>query len=217
MIEENLENQAESEIRKMMAQQVQQYLNSKINFDLPAGVTARHSARIMQRQYYDQLSMGMPQEQIEQNLETLRTTSSQQASTELKMMFIMERVAEKLEIKVSDAEINGWIARSASRSGRRPEKVRDELHKQGRLDHLAGQIQMEKAIDRILEMAEVVDAPIEKETKPQEKPAPKKKSTKKDLDAESEIKKKKPAAKPAAKSAQKSPQKTVKKSEKKDR
>ena len=194
-----------------MGQQVQQYLNSKINFDLPAGVAARHSARIMQRHYYEQLSMGMPQEQIEQNVEALRTTSSQQASTELKMMFIMERVAEKLEIDVTEAEVNGWIANTAARSGRRPEKVRDELHKQGKLDNLASQIQSEKAIDRILEMAEVVDAPVEKETKPQEKPAPKKKAPPKTPDADSETKKNKPAAK----TDQKSPQKTVKKSAKK--
>jgi FKBP-type peptidyl-prolyl cis-trans isomerase (trigger factor) len=103
--------------------------------------------------------MGIPQESISENIEKLRASTGEQAIKELKRNIIMEDVVSKLEITVSDPEVNGWIYQIASQYDRRPEKVRDELQANGRLDELKSQIGMEKAIDKILEMAEVVDGP----------------------------------------------------------
>ena len=119
--------------------------------------------------------MGIPHEKIDENIEKLRASAVDESAAELKMSFIIEAVAEKLEVTVSDAEVNGWIAQIAMRQRRRPEKIRDELRKDGRLADLESQIRQEKAIDKILEMAEVVDAPLEKE--PVKKTATKKKKT----------------------------------------
>ena len=98
-------------------------------------------------------------------MEKLRASSSTQAARELKMSFIMERVADKLEIKVGEAKLNGHIAQMAAQQRRRPERLRDELQREGRLELLESEIREEEAVDRILEMAEVVDAPVEKEKK----------------------------------------------------
>jgi len=51
----------------------------------------------------------------------------------------------------------------AAQQRRRPERLRDELDRQGRSGMLKHQIREEKAIDRILEMADVVDAPAVEE------------------------------------------------------
>lgn len=160
-IEENLESEADREIRNMMSRQVTDYLNEKITFDLPEGVAARHAARVLQRQYYDLMRRGVPAEQISENIETLRAQSSEESARQLKMSFIMDKVAEKLEITVGDAEINGFIAQMAAMYQRRPEKLRDEMQREGRLDEMHNMIRDEKALDKILEMAEVVDAPAE--------------------------------------------------------
>ena len=181
-IEDGLESQTEREVRDLMRQQVFAYLNDEIDFELPAGVAARHASGVLQRRYYDLLNKGIPQDQITENLDRLRAASSEQASQELKMNFILEQVAEKLEITASEAEVNGFIAQVAARYDRRPERVRDDLHKEGRLESLTRQIRDEKAIDRILEMAEVVDAPVvppEDAAKSKKAPAKAKKASKK--------------------------------------
>jgi len=170
-IEEQLEDQIDRESRQMMVQQVNQYLQDNIDFELPAGVAARHANRYLARRYYDLLNQGVPQEQIQENMEQFRAASSEQAGRELKMSFIMERVADSLDINVTEGEINGFIAQAAIRMGRRPEKLRDEIQRENRLEAIQEDIRAEKAVDRILEMAEVVDAPAvedseDTETKP---------------------------------------------------
>ncbi len=161
MIEENLENQADQQARQDMMNQVQKYLEENIRFELPAGVAARNTDRMLARQYYELLRQGIPNEKLEENIEALRASSREQATKELKMSFILEKVADEFDIQVSDMEVNGIIAHFAAQQGRRPERVRDELVQEGRLESLKTQIREEKALDNILEMADVVDAPEE--------------------------------------------------------
>jgi len=163
VIQESLEGQVDREMRTHSVRQIYKYLEENVEFELPAGVAARYSDRMLSRRYYELLQQGVPQEQLVENMERLRASSSEQSAQELKMSFIMERVADKLEIEVSEMEINGYIANMAAQQGRRPERLRDELDRQGRSAMLKHQIREEKAIDRILEMADVVDAPAVKE------------------------------------------------------
>jgi len=190
-IEENLEDQADQETRRMMSQQVHKYLEDNTKFELPAGVMERHTGSLLARRYHELLGRGVPQEEIERNLEKLRASTSEQASLDLKMGFIMAQVAEKLEIEVSEGEVNAAIAQMAAMYRRRPEKLRDELSHGGRLDALRERIRDEKAIGRILEMAKVIDAPA----------------------AEVKEKKKAPARKKATETAAEKPEKPVEKSE----
>lgn len=168
-IESSLENQTEREVRNSMKQQVNEYLNKNIAFDLPAGVATRHANQVLIRRYYELLNQGVPSEMIEENIEKLRSASSEQAAQSLKMDFIMDAVADKLEIEVSEGEINAAIAQMAAMNRRRPESLKNEMQKEGRLDEIRNYIRDEKAMDRILEMAQVVDAPAEEEKKPKKK------------------------------------------------
>ena len=188
---EDMERQADNEVRQEMSRQVIEHLESKVDFELPKKVAARHEARALERRFYELMNMGIPQEQITENLEKLRASSSEQAAKELKMNFIMASVAEKLELSVSDAEINGWIAQIAMQYGRRPEKLKDQLRSEGRLGEMQSQILHQKAIDKILEMAEVVDTPLTT-----------------DKSADGGEKKKKPAKKATKKPAQKAEDKS---------
>ena len=82
-------------------------------------------------------------------------SSEQDAQNELKRLFIMDAVAEKLDVEVDENEVNGRIAMMAVQSGRRPEKMRDEMIRDGQIDQLFIQIREEKAIEKLLESATV--------------------------------------------------------------
>lgn len=159
-LEEDLENKLDRQQRDMMRQQVYEYLDKSVKFELPKGIAARYADRVLQRRYYELLNQGVSEEMLQENIEQLKASTSEQAAQELKTSFIMESVADKLDIVISQGEINGFIARVAAAYGRRPEKVREEMQRQGRLDTLGDQLRDEKAIDRLLEMAKVVDAPV---------------------------------------------------------
>jgi trigger factor len=156
-VEEYLEQQSDREIKRLMEAQVREHLARHISFELPAGLAARYAGRVLARQYYELLERGVPQERINENLERLRTASNESAARELKMSFIMEALAKQLGVTVAEEEVNSYIAQLAGRYRRRPERMREEWQREGRLDEMKERIRDQRALDQILEMAEVVD------------------------------------------------------------
>jgi trigger factor len=164
-IRKNLEGHSEQEARAAMTDQIYHYLQEKINIELPADVVAGQSANIMQRQYANLMMRGIPKEEADLQMEQLRASSEEQAIDQLKQYFIMEKVAEKFGIDVSNEEINGHIAQAAAQRGRRPEKMRDEMIRDGSLTHFTMQVKEQKLIDKIIEKAKVTEMAPEKSTK----------------------------------------------------
>jgi FKBP-type peptidyl-prolyl cis-trans isomerase (trigger factor) len=66
-----------------------------------------------------------------------------------------------MNVEVDEAELNGRIAMLAAQRGRRPEKMKQEMAKDGTLANMYVQMREQKAIDRLLEQAQVeeVDMP----------------------------------------------------------
>src|SRR5690606_1675261 len=90
--------------------------------------------------------------------------------------FIIDAAARQLEVEVSDNEVNGRIAMMAIQQGRRPEKLRQEMQRNGELESLYLQVREQKTLDKILEKAKVVevDAPAAEAAPASEAPAKKK-------------------------------------------
>ncbi|MGH2272764.1 trigger factor [Anaerohalosphaeraceae bacterium U12dextr] len=174
---QQLTEQAERQARSAMSDQVREYLQENIKFDLPADVVADQSLAILQRQYANMLIRGMKKEDIDQQMDQLRASSEEQAKEQLKLFFIMDKIAQKFEISVSDEEINGHIAQIAAYRGRRPEKMREEMYRDGSLANFTLQVREEKCIEKILEKAKITDVAPEKATKVKKKTTRSKKKT----------------------------------------
>jgi len=172
-IRDNLQAQLESQIRSDMSEQVYQHLLGNTNFDLPVDIVARQAGTILQRQYINLLSRGLSREQVDEQMEQLRAGSEEQARQQLKTFFIMDKVAEKLEIEVSEEEINGDIARVAIQRGQRPEKLKEQMERDGSLAQFRLDVRQSKCISKLLESANITEAA------PEEKSGKSKKAKKK--------------------------------------
>jgi len=216
------ERDLERQQRDVMRQEVRQYLLGKVDFDLPEDVVADQSRSILQRQYTRLLLQGLKAEEVQKQMEQLKTASQQQAEESLRSYFIMDAVAKKFDIKATDEEINGYIAQAAMYRQVRPEKLREQMARDGSLVEAALEIREIKCIDKILESAKITEVAPEKlaakhakaEAKPAKKEAPKKEPEKK---AEKPEKKEKKAEKAEPKKVAKTEKKTpqAKKSDKK--
>ena len=191
-LREQISRQAEQQARAAMSEQVYSYLKDNTKLELPETVVAEQSLSLLQRQYSNMLMQGMPKEKIDEQMDQLRASSEEQAAEQLKLYFVMDKIADKFEVEVSEEEINGHIAYIAAMRGRRPEKMREELARDGSLTQFALQVREEKCIEKILEKANVTEVDGEKTAA--KKKTTKKTTAKKD-DAEDD---KKPAAKKTA-------------------
>jgi trigger factor len=187
-----LESRASHAQREAMRAQVSEYLLEQTDLELPENLTGRQTERLLHRRKLEWSSMGLPDDEVAQRVAEARSGSEDEARRQLKMFFILNQAAKKLEVEVTDAEINGVIAQLATEQGRRPQKMRQDMQRSGELEHMGLLVRERKTLDRILESADVTE--IEAGEKPKKASTTKKKRSTK----------KKPAAKSTTKPAAKS-------------
>lgn len=179
-IRDNLQARIESQVRSDMSDQIYQHLLDNTDFELPMDIVARQAGNILQRQYMSLLSRGLSRQQIEEQMEQLRAGSEEQAKQQLKTFFIMDKVADKLDIDVSEEEINGHIAQVAMQRGQRPEKLKEQMERDGSLAQFRLDVRQSKCISKLLESANVT----EQETEEKSQKGKKKKKKKSEAEPE---------------------------------
>ena len=100
----------------------------------------------------------------------------------------MDKVADKLEIDVSEEEINGHIAQIAIQQGQRPERMREQMERDGSLAQFSLEVRQNKCISKLLETAKITEKKPEKKAKKARKTD--KKSSKKTAEKAAGAKKK---------------------------
>lgn len=155
-LREQMVERIEYDIKQAMRRQVIDDLLSRIDIQLPNRLSERQRQRVVSRRAVDLMLRGVPQEQISQNLEHLSTGAAEEAARELKVFFILQKIAEEQNVDVTEGEINGRIAMIALQQGRRPEKLKQEMARdRNMLAQLYVQMREEKAIDAILAKAQI--------------------------------------------------------------
>ncbi|MBN2271044.1 MAG: trigger factor [Sedimentisphaerales bacterium] len=163
--QDGLQSHLERQSRAEMTEQIYKYLLDNTSFDLPLDVVAEQAGTVLQRQYVNLLSRGLTREQIEEQMEQLRAGSEEQAKEQLKTFFLMDKVADKLEIEVTPEEINGRIAQLALSQGQRPERMREEMARNGTLTQFELEVRQSKCIAKMLESAKITEVEPEKKAR----------------------------------------------------
>ena len=152
-----LQGKLEQQVRTDMAGQIYKYMLDNTKFDLPLSVVADQAMTLLQRQYTNLLKQGLGKEQLDEHMEQMRAGSEEQAKEQLKTFFIMDKVAEKLGIEVTDEEVNGHVAQIAIQRGQRPERLREDMLRDGTLAQFKLEVREEKCIAKLLETAKITE------------------------------------------------------------
>jgi trigger factor len=156
-----LEHQRDAEQAAAMREQVSQHLLESVEVELPARLTAAQAARNLEGHRLDLLYRGVPAEEIEQRLAAIRADTEQQTQNRLKLFFIMRRLADAFDVQATEQEVNGRITEIALQHGQRPDQLRAELQRTGRLGEIARMVREHKTADRIVEKAKIKEIAAE--------------------------------------------------------
>jgi trigger factor len=213
MIRQRDEANVERQQKEVMRQLVRKFLLDKVEFDLPADIVGDQSKQLLQRQYTRLLMQGAKTEDIQQQMEQLKASSDEQAKEQLKSFFVMDAIAKKFDIQTTEEEVNGYIAQAAVYRQVRPERLREQMSRDGSLAQVALEIREIKCIDKILESAKITEVepkkiaekPKKAEPKPPKKAVAKKEPEKAEKKAEKAEPKKpaRPVRKPPTKKSDK--------------
>jgi trigger factor len=149
------------DVAQAQREQISKYLLDNTTLELPTKLSAKQVDRVVQRRAIDLLTRGVPQQQVEAQLDQLRYGAAEEAAKELKLFFILQKIANDLNTDVDEAELNGRIGLLAAQRGERPEKVKQEMAKEGSLASLYIQMREQKALDEVLKSAAVEEVDVQ--------------------------------------------------------
>jgi trigger factor len=147
-------------VQQSMREQVSSFLLENVKIDLPAKLSEKQADRVVSRRAIDLMMRGLPRDQVEANLERLRGGAVEEASRELKLYFILQKIASDQNVDVTEGELNGRIAMLAGQRGKRPEKLKQEMAKDGTLANMYIQMREQKAVDQLLANAQVEEVEV---------------------------------------------------------
>lgn len=157
---EQMLQRVEYDVQQSMRDQVNNYLLQNVYIDLPSTLSDRQAERVLKRRKIDLMTRGLPEEQVESKIEELRAHVKEEATRDLKLFFILQKIATEQNVDVSEPELNGRISMLAAQSGRRPEKLKQEMSADGSLLSMYVQMREQKALDKILETAKIEEVEL---------------------------------------------------------
>lgn len=161
---EQLEAERSDLLARARHTQIEEYLLANTALELPEGLSARQTERAVLRRAIELQQRGVPLSDIEAQIDQLRTSAQAEVQRELKLSFILDKIAADREVEVTDEELNTAIARMAQLYNRRFDRVRDDLQNRGQLKQLVEQLRQNKTVELLLADAKVgAAAPDRKE------------------------------------------------------
>lgn len=160
-IKSRLEQRVQIRQQTVMRQQAAKHLIDSTTMELPTRLSAAQAKRKLDQQRLELMYRGVDQQKIEEHIGELRAQTQEMSQRELKLFFILNRVAEELDVKVTEAEINGRIAQLAMEQNQRPDKLRQQLIQHNQVGMIFNQIREHKTLDAIVAKGKVEEMEAE--------------------------------------------------------
>lgn len=156
-VQEDLEKRAGAESDNRLRSEVMRQLVEAHPFEVPETLSEHQANHRLQSAVRDMMERGIDPRAQEINWEGVRGQLKAQAEFDVRGSMLLEMVAEKEKIEVSDEEVEAEINSIAEASRQAPEQVRAALTKQGGTTSIADRLRNRKALDLLVENARVTD------------------------------------------------------------
>ena len=147
VIEHDLGHEKEHERERAKEGQVMKYLHERIQFELPPPLLKNETRRILAELVQRNRERGVTDEMLKEKEKELIETAAGLGAHRLKTNFVLHRIAEQENIKVSRDDINARLREEAARYNVAVEKMRKELQEHDGMDAFAEQILLGKTLD----------------------------------------------------------------------
>jgi trigger factor len=164
-LREQMEQRIGYDVQQSMREQISSFLAENTQIELPAKLSDRQAQRVVTRKQVDLMMRGVAREQATAMVQPLLQGAKDEAVKELKLFFILQKIATDTNVDVDEAELNGRIAMLAAQRGERPEKLKQQMAKDGTLANLYIQMREQRALDLILKDAQIEDVDLQTEKK----------------------------------------------------
>ena len=149
-VRRDLENELKGSQEKSVRGQLLGGLLGRVNFDLPEAVVAQETRNVVYNIVQENSKRGVARDIIEQQKEEIYTAAARSAKDRVKLSFLVQRIAAKEGIQVSQDEVIHRVQALATAYQIPVEKFIKDLQKRNGVNEIYEQIAHEKVV-RLLE------------------------------------------------------------------
>jgi trigger factor len=158
IIRENMQTERKRKIDDMKVNQIVAHFNNQVDFELPEELITQETQSQADAMVKRGVQSGMTEEEISSQQAEIFASAGHQAVTNLRTNFILQEIARVENITVSDMELVNHLARIAQSRKVAPKKFIKDMQRSGRLSSVRSSIGIGKAIDFLVEHANVVES-----------------------------------------------------------
>jgi trigger factor len=158
LIRENMSHERKRRIEDMKVNQIVAHFNSQVDFALPEELVMQETQSQADAMVSRGVQAGMSEEEIASQQAEIFASAGQQAITNLRTNFMLQEIARAENLSVSDAELVNHLAQVAQSRKIAPKKLIKDMQRAGRLPSIRNSILIGKAIDFLVEQANVVES-----------------------------------------------------------
>jgi trigger factor len=165
VIRHDLEHEKAHEVERAKESQIIKYLHEETTVDLPPPLLQNETRRALNELVHRNRERGVPDEVLKGKEKELVEGAGSVAAHRLKTNFILQRIAEREKIEVTQENVDLRVRQEAARYNVSVDKMRKELEEHDGLDTLAEQILLGKTLDFLKANVSVQPAGDEDATK----------------------------------------------------
>jgi trigger factor len=166
-VRRDLENELNFSQTKNIRNQIIRELLGRVNFQLPESAVAQETRNVVYDLVRENQKRGISRDQIEQEKEKIYTAATHSAKDRVKFAFLMQKIAEKENVKVSQEEVARRITQLAAMYQIPPEQFAKDLQKRNGLIEVYDQVMNEKVVDLLQQNAKIEEVPVGSLSQPQ--------------------------------------------------
>jgi trigger factor len=169
-VREDLEARSTFESDHNLRDEVIRKLLDAHPFEVPQSLVEQQTQTRLEGVVRQMMSRGIDPRTQELNWESAREELKGQAEEDVRSSMLLDKIAETENIDVTDEEIDAEIESIASASRQTKEQVRAALTKNGGERSIAHRLRNRKALDLLVENANITDAEWTESKEPDEAP-----------------------------------------------
>jgi len=158
-VRRDLESELTAKQKRDVRQQVIQALMGKVSFELPEGTVANETRNVVYNLVNENARRGVNRDVIEKEKDAIYTAAASTARERVKFAFIVQRIAEKEDIKVSQEEIMRRVQVLAQMNQVPVEQFAKDIQKRNGFTEIYDQLAHEKVLEFLENNAKVETVP----------------------------------------------------------
>jgi len=157
-IREDLKQYGESMEKRRLKGEIIRRLVAETKLDVPESVVDQETKDAVYDIVRENTYRGVTKEQMEEKKDEILHSANRAAGEKVRVRYILHRIADEEKIEVPDDALATRLAELAHQYQMPVERFRAELEKRNSLDNVVEEIRINRALDRVLELAQVTQA-----------------------------------------------------------